>query len=248
MSEIDPKILSKIKKCLSLATSSNPNEAATALRQAHALMAKHGVSTHEITMSDIGEVHAESKTMSRDKPAHWEARLAAVVGRAFGCHLMVQRSVLPKGLGHVNEGHYIFVGLKQQAEVAAYTTTVLARKCKTARQQWLNENYGGVGIGIKGIKAKKTRMADMFAEGWVESIGKLVMDFANPPEIDAAIKQRIADQATGNKAPTRSVKPKDLGSHEYAAAAMGAQAAKGESLFRPMQTDEAPLALGMADA
>ena len=52
MSDIDPKILGKIKKCLALSGSSNPNEAATALRQAHALMAKHGVSTHEITMAD----------------------------------------------------------------------------------------------------------------------------------------------------------------------------------------------------
>ena len=36
MAEIDAKILAKIKKCLALASSSNPNEAATAMRQARA--------------------------------------------------------------------------------------------------------------------------------------------------------------------------------------------------------------------
>jgi hypothetical protein len=38
MSVIDPKILNKIKKCLALGASANPNEAAVAMRQAHALM------------------------------------------------------------------------------------------------------------------------------------------------------------------------------------------------------------------
>lgn len=244
MSGIDSKILGKIKKCLALSGSSNSNEAATALRQAHALMSKHGVSAHEITMGDIGEARAESKTMSRDKPAHWETRLAALVGKAFGCQIMVHRAVLPKGLGHINEGHYVFVGLKQQAEVAAYTATVLMRKCKTVRQKWLNENLAGMGVGVKGVKAKKTRMADMFAEGWVETIGKLVADFANPPQVDAAIERHIDQQSSGSEAPTRSVSRQDVGNHEYAAAAMGMKAAKGESLFRPMATGEAPLALG----
>ena len=76
---IDPKILSKIKKCLALSTSDNPNEAATALRQAHALMAAHGVSTEQITMADIGEASAKSRTMARSKPAHWEGALRALV-------------------------------------------------------------------------------------------------------------------------------------------------------------------------
>ena len=242
-SSIDPKILGKIKKCLALAGSSNPNEAATALRQAHALMEKHGVSAHEIKMADIGEARAESKTMSRDKPAHWETRLAALVGRAFGCQIMIQRMELPKGLGHINEGSFVFVGLKQQAEVAAYTATVLIRKCKAARQQWLSENLAGLGRGIKGGKAKMTRMGDMFAEGWVESISKLVMDFATPPEIAEAIDKHIESASTGEEAKVREVNRKALGQHEYVAAAIGMQAAQGERLFRPMETGDSPLSL-----
>jgi hypothetical protein len=50
---LDDRVLGKIKKCLALSASSNPHEAEVALRQAHALMAKHGVSSHEITMSDV---------------------------------------------------------------------------------------------------------------------------------------------------------------------------------------------------
>lgn len=243
MSAIDPKILGKIKKCLALSGSANPHEAAAALRQANALMAKHGVSTHEITMSDIGESAIDSKTMSRDKPAHWETRLAALVGSAFGCQIMVQRFALPKGGGYANEGGYIFVGLKHQAEIAAYTASVLIRKCKNARQQWLKDNLEGLGRGLKGGKAKMTRMGDMFAEGWVSSIGRLVSDFANPPEVDAAIAQHIDSVSSGNNAPTRGVDRNKVSDHERFAAYEGMQAAKGESLYRPMETNDAPLSL-----
>lgn len=241
---IDPKVLNKIKKCLALAGSDNPNEAATAMRQARALMDRHGVSAHEISMADIGEATASSRTMSRDKPAHWETRLAAEVGKAFGCQIMVQRSVLQDGRGYANEGNYIFVGLKQQAEIAAYTATVLIRKCKQARQAWLAENFSGMGRGIKGFKAKMTRMGDMFAEGWVASIGKLVAEFANPPGVDAAIAEHINRKATGEQAPTRSISAKTVGKHEHAAAIMGMRAAEGERLFRPMETEGAKPALG----
>lgn len=242
MSEADPKILKKIKKCLALAQSNNANEAATALRQAHALMAKHSISSHEVAMSDIGEAEAISRTMARDKPAGWEVRLAARVGKAFGCQMLVARHVL-RTRGYLNEGRYVFVGLKDQAEVAAYTATVLIRKCKAARQAWLAERFGGVGVGIKGMKAKKTRMGDAFAEGWVDAIGKLVIEFANPQNVESAIAKYVDEQTRGRKAQPRNLSREDIGDHELAAAMMGRKAAKDERLFRPMEGSSAPVAL-----
>lgn len=61
METIDPKTLSKIKKCLALSSSDNPHEAAAAMRQAKALMDKHGVSANHITMSEIGEATAKER-------------------------------------------------------------------------------------------------------------------------------------------------------------------------------------------
>ncbi len=52
---VDPKILGKIKKCLALSSSDNPHEAAAAMRQAHALMAAHGVSAEQITMDGAAQ-------------------------------------------------------------------------------------------------------------------------------------------------------------------------------------------------
>lgn len=233
MESIDPKTLSKIKKCLALAGSDNPHEAAAAMRQAKALMDKHGVLANHITMSEIGEATTKSATMSRDKPANWEMRLAGMVGKTFGCKMMVCRSVYKTGGGHANEGQYIFVGLKQRAEIASYTASVI-RKCKKARSSFIAENMRGLSALGGGLKKKTTRMGDTFAEGWVIAISKLVTEFANPPEINDAIELHIDAQSSGEEAQARTVKRSEIGEHEMLAARAGMQAAAGESLHRPM--------------
>lgn len=234
MEAIDPKTLSKIKKCLALASSDNPHEAAAAMRQAKALMEKHGVSANHITMSEIGEATAKSATMARDKPANWEVHLAGMVGKTFGCKMMIGRSIYTSGYGHANEGQYIFVGLKQRAEIASYTASVLIRKCKKARSNFIAENMRGMSALGGGLKKKTTRMGDVFAEGWVLAISKLVTEFANPPEISDAIEQHINSQSSGKEAPVRTVKRSEVGENEMFAARAGMLAAAGESIQRPM--------------
>lgn len=237
---VDPKILSKIKKCLALGSSPNPHEAAAAMRQAHALMSKHGVDAQGLAMAELGESSLKIRTMARDKPAKWEAQLAATVGKAFGCKLLISRNLYPSEYRKTcNEGTFIFIGQKAQAEVAAYTASVLARKCKVARQKWISEHLSGFHI----TKAKMTRMGDAFAEGWVNSIAKLVSDFANPPEIDEAINRKVEGMSSGSDAPTRGKKSHEMDHSEVYAVLKGSEAAAGESIYRPMNTREAPLAI-----
>jgi hypothetical protein len=237
---LDPRILGKIKKCLALSASSNPNEAAIALRQAHALMERHGVSVHEIHMADIGESETKSRTMARDKPARWEVLLATMIGKAFGCKVMFMHHKNSRLKTPLNNGTYVFVGLKHQAEVASYTASVLARKCKITRQTWLKENLSGLGQRPGG-KAKMTRMGDMFAEGWCLAVTKLVSDFANPPEVDSAIATFIKSKTTGDEQEMRSVEQSDK--LEQIAAMAGMKAAKDISLYRPMNTADMPLSI-----
>lgn len=234
MSELDPKILGKIRKCLALSASSNPNEAATALRQARSLMEKHGVSSHEVTMSSTGQSSTPSRTMARDKPANWEVRIAALVGKAFGCQFMMQVVRHRRGHRFANNGTYIFIGVAQNAEIASYTASVLIRKCHRARQEWVAQNFAGLGVEV--TRGEKTRMGDMFAEGWVTNIEKLVNDFANPPEVDEAIRQHIQERTQGREADVRTPIKKDqkLSVVEQIAAASGMEAAKSERLYRPV--------------
>ena len=242
MTAIDPKILSKIKKCLALSNSPNPHEAAAAMRQAQALMRKYGVEAHDVSMSEVGEATVNSRTMARDKPANWELTLAAMVGKAFGCQMLISRSVYKKEYrAHANEGKFIFIGQKAQAEIAAYTAEVLARKCKSSRQTWIKENSEAI-RSAGGNKSTITRMGDAFSEGWVGAIGQLVQDFANPPDIEQAITQIIASRSRSDtKFTGRELKK--IGENERTAARMGFRAAKGESLYRPMATERENLRL-----
>jgi hypothetical protein len=234
MSNIDPRILAKIKKCLALGSSPNPNEAATAMRQAAALMRQHGVDAHNVTMAEIDKSTAKVHTMSRDKPANWEAALASTVAKAFGCQVLIRRNTVPKQYRHyLNEGQFIFIGQKGQSEVAAYTVDVLARKCKAARQKWFAQ-YGRELGSVLGGRGKTTRMGDAFAEGWVAGIDKLVANFANPPGIAEAIDRHIFEMNVGDSAPTRKINADEVGLGERFAAAAGIRAASGESLYRPM--------------
>lgn len=243
MDSIDPKTLEKIKKCLALAGSDNPHEAAAAMRQATALMNKNGVTASHITMSEIGESKTKSATMSRDKPAQWEVCLAGMVGKTFGCKMMVSRLLYEDIRAHANTGEYIFVGLKQQAEIAAYTASVLIRKCKKARSNFISEKMGGLSKIGRGVKTKMTRMGDAFAEGWVISIAQLVTEFAVTPAIAEAIDQHIGKESKGVMAQVRGVERGSLDDLDLLAVKAGINAAAGESLYRPMSKNDDALAL-----
>jgi hypothetical protein len=229
------RAIEKIKKCLALARSTNPNEAATALRQAHALMKKHGVSSHEITMSDIGEAETISTTTTKSKPARWESSLVSTIGKAFGCGLMIRRGQV------VNVCSYVFVGLKHNAEIAAYVAEITIRKCKKARQKWLKENMAGFN-SVAGGKAKMTRLGDTFAEGWCSSVARVIHEFANPQEVETAIADYLNRETEGKEAKSRAPKKDE---HQSAAVIAGIQAGKGVSLHHGMHTAEKPLSIGL---
>ena len=59
--ELD-RIIDKVKKCIALSKSDNPHEAAAALRQAQALMRKHGIDEAGIAASEISAADVEHKS------------------------------------------------------------------------------------------------------------------------------------------------------------------------------------------
>jgi len=74
--------LRKVLACLRLAGSSNPHEAAAALRQARKLMDQHGLSAEDAAASEIRE--AESPTRCRGaKPPQSLVWLASMVADGY---------------------------------------------------------------------------------------------------------------------------------------------------------------------
>ena len=165
------KALDKIKKCLRLATSANPNEAAAAMRQAQALMKKHGIGQDDVSMADVMECNAVAG--SKKTPAKWEALLANTVSRAYACKVL-----FASGIGRWN-----FIG--EMAEVAGYTMTVLLRQVRQARRDFTLNKLQRCKL------ATKVRRADVFCEAWVHAVHKQVAEFAGTA-LSPAVEQYLA--------------------------------------------------------
>lgn len=212
---MEDRILDKIKKCLALSKSSEPEEAAAAMRQAQKLMGKYGISLGKVQASEIGEAKVKSKaSVSRVKD--WEFALITVVAKAFGCRLMWTSS-----LSYNKDvfGKFTLVGLKSQVELAQYTCEVMQRKLMKARAEFVSSLYGD--------RQYKIREADGFCHGWVTTIGKTVIEFAHGAETLQFIHNYIDSKTSG----TAKTQRREAGSLGYSA---GKIAASGESIHRPM--------------
>lgn len=192
MSENKDSILRKIKHCLGLSKSSNENEAAMALRQAHALMAKYNISMDDIALADIAESKAE--TSASKKPLQYQANLAHLVAHIFGCdYYIAGKYDLDKFKVKYD---WVFVGVDMYAEIASYAFDVLSRQLKSARREYIKTHLGRVRLA----KNKNAR-ADLFCHGWVDSVEKLIRNLV-PPTVnrDLIVQKMNTKNLTTGKA------------------------------------------------
>lgn len=158
--------ISKIRKCLARATgTSSEHESAAAIRQAQALKAQFDIDDDALLAAEVTEAAAHSTV--RLRPARWESLLCNAVAQAFGCDVLHQRHPAMRG-----PSNWLFVGCGSSPEIATYAFTVLLRKLKNARAQYIKTH-------LKRLIAKsKTRRADLFCEAWVMSVWSTVAKFA----------------------------------------------------------------------
>lgn len=207
------KALEKIKKCLRLAASSNPHEAAAAMRQARALMEKYQVGETDVLMADVQEVTARSN--SKVNPTQWEANLAGTVARAYSCRIVFI----------AGPGNWSFVG--EMAEVAGYAMTLLLRQVRQARRDYITAK-------LKRCKtASKTKRADMFCDAWVWEVRKKVREFAGNQEPSAAVEaymQKHHQDLQAGSAVDRNAKTGTNSARAFNDAMSGTLAAQGVQL------------------
>lgn len=87
-----PGILAKIKKLLSLATSSNPNEAANAQALADGLMAKHNITEADLASLDPKEYYGENEKLFFSVGlSNWRQQLAVGVASYFDCQIVQEQ-------------------------------------------------------------------------------------------------------------------------------------------------------------
>lgn len=155
------RLLSKIKKLLALARSTNPHEAAAALKQAQKLMQEHQIQQSEV---EISESHNGKKFAP--KAPQYIHNLAGVIEKAFGvrCYFC--------GSGYPFKYSAVFFGQYERPEIASYCFDVLFRQLNTARREF---------NASQSKRLKRSTLisrADAFCEGWVNGVYQSVKEFA----------------------------------------------------------------------
>lgn len=190
--------LRKIQACLRLAGSSNPTEAATALRQARALMDKYGLTEADAAASEIGAAEAPTGYRGGMVPYSLLA-LARLIADGYRCaiviqqrHRMVLRNGWPKVLG---ETVIHFHGVGADPQVAIYAFAVLRRQLQRDKAQHTRRIRNA---------ANRERRGEEFALGYVSALCNL-FPRAELPEgrqaaLDAAIKHKHGEvESTSGK-------------------------------------------------
>lgn len=178
--------LKKIKKCLAVARSTSPEEAAIALGQAQKLMAAFNVSEREMSLVDVTEAAGKASTTAVNL---WEVALAGLVAQAFGCERFARASArLTSSWEVVRERHYVFVGMDAAPTVAAYAFEVLTRQCARDRAAHIRKQPRNC------KPATKSARGDEFAMGWVHAVMLLVERFAQPARDHQLLLAYMADK------------------------------------------------------
>ena len=149
----DDRILRKIKACLALAKSANPNEAATALRQAKKMMESYGFTESDVELADIAETSRTTGSSSKKIPSYLNG-LITLIADVFG--------VRPVILQRLRINHVTFIGVETSVDIAGYAFDVLRRQLTKARNAHFKKR--------RGHRINRIRKADSYAIGWVIAV------------------------------------------------------------------------------
>lgn len=197
--------LQKIKKCLALAKSTNPHEAAAGMRQAQKLMAEFGVNDGDVELSTVATVACSTRTNSQPR---WEVRLAAMIADAFGCETMWTRSAKwlawsDFGGRLVHKCEVVFIGVGSSSQIAGYAWDVLSRQCAKARLEHIRKQPA------RCKPMTLTARGDAFAMGWASGVAAKLDAFVGSERNVLLIEQYKA--ATWPDATTLTPKDRTAG-------------------------------------
>lgn len=175
------RVIRKIKRCLALSKSSNENEAATAMRQAQALMREYRLTEMDVHLSDVGEVESE-KARAKRRPT-WDQLLGSIVGEAFGVRSFSRRSWC-KSTSRVMDRE-LFVGVSPAPQIAMYAYEALLTKLTQARREYVSQ----VRAGKQRSSYSPETAGDHFALAWVSAVHGKIHELVPQGEEELAIGQ-----------------------------------------------------------
>ena len=174
--------LRKIRACLRLAGSSNPNEAAAALRQARVLMEQFGVDEHDAAAAEIGDCVAPTRFRGGLLPKSI-LMLAHLVASGYRCSFVQVRELGVPEIGLAGKTKLQFFGAGADPEVAVYAFTVLRRQLDADRRKHTSRIRK---------PANRERRGEEFARGWLIAVQALFPSAEMPEGRELAIARAVA--------------------------------------------------------
>lgn len=149
------RVIRKIKRCLALGQSSNPNEAETALRQARAMMDKYRLSEVDVALAEVG---GYVLSVGKSRMQGWEKVLAKTAAEAFRCRVILCPGPTLR---------LLYVGVMPAAELSAYAYDSLRAQLILAKARYQKARPG----------AGRAKVND-FCMAWVIAVGNKITEFA----------------------------------------------------------------------
>jgi len=137
----DEKILDRIQKLLAMSRdTSSPHEAAIAAKRAASLMQKHNLEEADVILKDLGsdDITQEQPDTGGVKITGWMNRFSVAVAKLMDCEVRIYSD-------HRNHHRMVFLGQKQDAQVAAWIFTYLVDQVKRLAKKHragLRKKYG----------------------------------------------------------------------------------------------------------
>ncbi len=181
MAQDHSALIYRLQKLLELSRSSNPHEAAIALRRATKLMAEHQLTLDDLSRSAIEEKTEDIPSALRDRGLF--TRLAAIVGRAFGVHFFFV------SIGSVYR-HVTFIGPRSRLESACYTWTIMSRQACIVKKQYAAAERKSLAAATGG-PVRLTRAEKEFYRSLQRSLSTGQLNSHTLPPAAAAAYRRI---------------------------------------------------------
>lgn len=205
-------IIAKIQKCLALSDQDNPNEAATALKQAIAMMEKYGITKSEVELAQITESKSDYKASQKPENYFWNLCLA--IKKAFGVDFYKQGK------------NMVFYGINDKAAIASYAFDVLLRQLKKARADYsktIRDTYPTLPLHTR------RRMINDFSSAWVVGIHEKVVKFSMT-EQESKLMKKYENSLNARVVSSRSGRPKIA-----EAVQAGMKAGKRVEIYQPTE-------------
>lgn len=163
------KAIDKIKKCLALGQSSNPNEAASAMRQAQKLMQMHDLTEDDIEGSNYSNDAVECPIQVNKKTPVHLTKFVNLIMKAFQVKAVIESN------RRVSDFSYRirYFGPTHRVTTAAYAHVVIFRAMEGAWRVYLAEHPE-----LKGVRGARLS----FMVGWLQEISAKVEAIGWPAE------------------------------------------------------------------